>query len=560
MMRQSGLVSHKTVRHRDLAGIAVALFCGGWICAAAPALPPQTPAPRRASPAWRPDNGDGTYRNPVLFADYSDPDVVRVGDDFYLVSSSFNAVPAMPVLHSRDLVNWSLIGHVAAALPSPRYDTPQHGNGVWAPSLRYHAGRFWVFFGDPDRGIFMTSATTARGPWEPLTLVREAKGWIDPCPFWDDDGRAYLVHAWAKSRAGINGVLTVNRMSPDGRTVLDEGTQVFDGRAAHPTIEGPKFYKRNGFYYIFAPAGGVTHGWQTVLRSRDVFGPYDDRIVLQQGGTSINGPHQGGWVDTPKGDSWFLHFQDRGAYGRVVHLEPMAWRDDWPVIGVDPDGDGRGEPVLTWKRPELGGPVNALAPATSDEFASVALGLQWQWNANPRAQWASLSARPGFLRLVAQPLPTDHANLWLVPSLLFQKFQGPAFTATTRIDARALGDGDTAGLLVMGLDYAYLSVSRSANGLRLTRATCVQSDKNSPEAEESGLIVPAGPLDLRVTVDAGASCRFSYSRDGRTFQPIGPSFAARPGLWIGARVGLFAVARPGAPVAGHADFDWFRME
>jgi beta-xylosidase len=509
---------------------------------------------------WQPDNGDGTYRNPVLFADYSDPDVARAGDDYYMVSSSFNAVPAIPVLHSRDLVNWRLIGHAAASLPSPRYDAPQHGNGVWAPSLRYHAGRFWVYFGDPDLGIFMTSARNPGGPWEPLTLVRQAKGWIDPCPFWDDDGRAYLVHAWAKSRAGFNGVLTVNRMTADGRTLLDDGVQVFDGATAHPTIEGPKFYKRNGFYYIFAPAGGVKPGWQTVLRSKGVTGPYEDRIVLHQGRTSINGPHQGGWVETPKGDSWFLHFQDRGAYGRVVHLQPMVWRDDWPVIGEDPDGDGRGEPVLKWKKPSAVGGGGPTAPATSDEFSETERGLQWQWNANPKTEWASLTARPGFLRVVPQSIPSDLANLWLMPSLLFQKFPAPSFTATARIDARALGEGASAGLLVMGLDYAYLSVSRSASGLTLSRATCAQADKKSPETVDSVLAVPAGPIELRVTVDANASCLFSYSGDGRAFKAIGPVFAARPGMWIGARVGLFATARPGVPASGHADIDWFRIE
>ncbi|MET0556155.1 MAG: family 43 glycosylhydrolase, partial [Vicinamibacteria bacterium] len=171
-----------------------------------------------ASP-WRADRGDGTYRNPVLYADYSDPDVVRVGDDFYLVASSFTSVPALPILHSRDLVNWTIVGHAAATLPAPDFDTPQHGKGIWAPSLRHHDGYFWIYVGDPDRGIFMTRARDPRGPWEPLHLLQRASGWIDPCPLWDHDGSMYLVHAWAKSRAGFNGVLSVRRLTPDGRAV-----------------------------------------------------------------------------------------------------------------------------------------------------------------------------------------------------------------------------------------------------------------------------------------------------------------------------------------------------
>jgi beta-xylosidase len=257
----------------------------------------------------------------ILFADYSDPDVIRVGDDYYLVSSSFQAVPGLPILHSRDLVNWTIVGHAVDRLPSPDFDRPQHGNGMWAPSLRHHDGWFWIYVGDPDRGIYMTRARDARGPWEPLTLVKEAKGWIDPCPLWDDDGSMYLVHAWAKSRAGFNGVLHVNRLSPDGRRVVDDGVMVFDGRERHPTIEGPKFYKRNGWYYIFAPAGGVKRGWQTVLRSKHVYGPYEDKIVLE------GGLHQGALVD-----EWFVHFQDRGAYGRIVHRQPVRWINDWPEM------------------------------------------------------------------------------------------------------------------------------------------------------------------------------------------------------------------------------------
>jgi beta-xylosidase len=330
--------------------VRLLIFAGtaGWVAAATAQAP------------WIPDRGDGTYVNPVLYADYSDPDVVRVGPDYYMTASSFNAVPGLPILHSRDMVNWRLIGHALPRLaPEDLFATPQHGKGPWAPALRHHDGRFWIYFPEPDLGIFVVTAANPAGPWTAPALVKGGRGLIDPCPLWDDDGQVYLVHAWARSRAGFANVLTLNRMSADGMHTIDEGTIVIDGDKipGYKTLEGPKFHKRNGEYWIFAPAGGVKAGWQSAFRSKTVAGPYESRIVLDQGSTDINGPHQGAWVDTPAGEDWFFHFQDLDAYGRVVHLQPMRWRDDgWPVMGVDADGDGKGEPVRTWRKPNTGAP------------------------------------------------------------------------------------------------------------------------------------------------------------------------------------------------------------
>jgi beta-xylosidase len=216
----------------------------------------QTAGAPYVSKVWVADNGDGTYKNPILYADYSDPDVIRSGDDFYLVASSFNAAPGLPILHSKDLVNWTIIGHVfKQQIPKDVFNKPQHGNGVWAPSIRYHEGEFFIFYPDPDFGIYMTKAKHPAGPWSEPLLIKEAKGWIDPCPLWDEDGKAYLVSALAASRSGVKSIIVVSRMSPDGTKLLDDGAMVFDGHDKHPTVEGPKFYKRNGYYYIFAPAG-----------------------------------------------------------------------------------------------------------------------------------------------------------------------------------------------------------------------------------------------------------------------------------------------------------------
>lgn len=505
--------------------------------------------------AWSPDAGPGRYRNPILFADYSDPDVVRVGDDYYMTASSFNVFPALPILHSRDLVHWTLVNHAVPAWPDTSFDAPQHGNGVWAPSIRFHDGWFWIFWGDPDRGIYRVRTRDVRGAWEPPVLVHGARGWIDPAPLWDDDGNAYLVHAFARSRSGIKHRLHVSRMSPDGARLLDEGTLVFEDSVAHPTMEGPKLYRRGGWYYIFAPAGGVPTGWQTVLRSRNVFGPYEDKIVLAQGSTPVNGPHQGGWVDTPAGEDWFIHFQDRGVYGRIVHLQPMEWRDGWPVMGVDGDGDGMGEPVPGWRMPDVGASHPPVVPRESDAFDGDALGLQWQWHASPRPGWASVA--DGRLRLNARALPDGAVNLWRVPNLLLQKLPAPAFEATTRIDGSALRPGERAGLLVMGMDYGYVAVRRRAEGAELVHATAVDAHEGGRETET--VVDSGGAVWLRMTMEDGGRTRFSWSADGRTWQPIGEPFMAREGRWIGAKVGLFAVAPAGATATGHAAFESFRV-
>jgi beta-xylosidase len=523
--------------------------------------------PQAVGLVWSADNGDGTFTNPVLHADYSDPDAIRVGEDYYLTSSSFAHWPGLPILHSRDLVNWQIIGHAAPQHPNPDFDKPQHGMGIWAPSIRFHNGEFYIYYGDPDRGVFMTKAKNPAGPWEPLRLIRKVIGWIDTCPFWDDDGNAYLVHAFANSRVGIKSILVMNRMNPEGTGILDDGTVVFVGHVKHPTMEGPKLHKRNGYYYIFAPAGGVKPGWQTVLRSKNIFGPYEDKIVLEQGSTAVNGPHQGAWVDTPSGEDWFLHFQDRYAYGRIVHLQPMRWENDWPVIGVDYDRNGVGEPVPSWKKPDVASPSRPVEPQTSDEFTSTSLGLQWQWNGNPNNAWYSLSAKPGSIRLFAAAPGRSARSLWSFPSLMLQKFPAPSFSATVQCDFLPISVGERAGLVIFGLDYAYVGVERVSNGLQVVQRLCQKADKGSSEQIIDSVSVLGSSVTFRVEVNPEnlvdvipkILCSFSYSTDGTTFRPIGKAFVARESIWAGAKVGLFASARSGETKSGYVDVDWFRV-
>ena len=508
------------------------------------------------SKVWVADNGDGSYHNPVINADYSDPDVIRVGADYYLVASSFDAVPGLPILHSKDLVNWTIIGHALHRQPPfEHFSTTQHGNGVWAPSIRFHKGAFYIYYPDPDFGIYVTRAKNISGPWTDPVLVEAGKGLIDPCPLWDDkDGQAYLVHAFAGSRAGIKSVLVVKKMNAGGTQVIDEGVMVYDGHELDPTIEGPKFYKRNGYYYIFAPAGGVSTGWQLALRSKNVYGPYERKVVMDQGTSAVNGPHQGGWVTSVKGEDWFIHFQDKNAYGRVVHLQPMVWKNDWPVIGMDKDGDGKGEPVMQYRKPAPGA---VATPQESDEF-NGSIGLQWQWQANPKNTWAFITPK-GTLRLFSDLVPDTAVNYWGAPNLLMQKFPAEEFTAVAKMEFKPRLDGEKAGLIIMGMDYAYISLVKKADGIYLVQAVCKQADKKGQEKETVIGRFNANIIYLKVKVDRNAVCNFSYSENGNDYKDVGGSFTAQPGRWIGAKLGVFCTRLTRTNDSGYADFDWVRV-
>ncbi len=512
---------------------------------------------RTKSAVWCSDTGDGMYKNPILHADYSDPDVIRVDEAYYMTASSFTHFPGLPILRSEDLVNWQLIGYAVQRYPGNQFDMPRPGKGIWAPSIRCHEGRTYIYWGDPDAGIYRVCAPSPEGPWEPPTLLLPGRGLIDPCPFWDDDGRAYLVHAWAKSRAAFNSVLTLRNMSPDGSQISPEGTHIFDGRKDHPTIEGPKLYKRNGYYYVFAPAGGVSHGWQTVLRSKHITGPYEAKIVLEQGSTPINGPHQGGWVETPEHRSWFIHFQDAGAYGRILHLQPMTWKNDWPVIGIDSNGDGTGEPVLVHTKPVVKEKSPEATPSESDEFNTGRLGLQWHWQANPRPQWVQFRKQANQLRLLAIPHPLPEPDLRGVPNLLLQRFPAPDFQATAKMQLFPETGAPRAGLVITGDDYACIELALQGRKIHL-RQVAFQHGK---EQVVEDMPYQDSPVFLRVQISSpDALCRFSYSSDGQRFTAIGKAFTARPGRWVGARMGLFCISQVPLNPAGYADFDWFRVE
>lgn len=518
---------------------------------------------------WEPDNGDGSYTNPVLYADYSDPDVCAVGEDYYLTASSFNCVPGLPILHSGDLVNWQLIGHALQELsPKEVFDQPAHGKGVWAPSIRHHNDTLYIYWGDPDQGIFMVKAPlTAQHStlnWcEPICVVA-GKGMIDPCPLWDDDGRCYLVNAWANSRTGFNSVLSVRELSEDGTRAIGRPRIVFDGGQENHTAEGPKFYKRDGWYWVMCPAGGVEQGWQLAMRSRSVFGPYQWKRVMWQGKTNINGPHQGGWIHTAFGEDWFLHFNDKGAYGRVLFLQPVDWSSGWPVMGRN------GEPVTTYRKPKTRNPKPLTLNQESDEFNDGVLGKQWQWHANYH-QFFGQPTADGTYRLYTMDLPKDFRSLWDVSNLLLQKLAAPRFTATAKVRFTSKEDGQYGGLVMMGRDYSALVVLRQGDEFLLQRHSCQNADQGQTEEQQTLATlqptdrdtIPYAPaiyldLYLSMTVKDGI-CTFSYSLDGKRFKPAGEPFPMRQGKWIGAKYGFVAECRDRKDRRGWLDVDWIRI-
>ena len=531
---------------------------------------------------WLADLGNGNYRNPILYADYSDPDAIRVGEDYFMVASSFSNSPALPILHSKDLVNWKVVNYCLKHIPEFRYNNPLHGCGVWAPSIRYHEGTYYVCFPMPDEGIYMTTTKDPFGEWSEPVNIRPGAGWIDPCPFWDDDGNAYLVAGVAKSRIGYKSVLHIVRMRPDGMGILGDEVKIFDGNENDQiTIEGPKMYKRNGYYYIFAPAGGVKTGWQTILRSKNPFGPYEYKVVLRQGDSLVNGPHQGAWVDTITGEDWFLHFQDVYAAGRITHLQPMHWENDWPIIGVNKEGNDYGEPVMQYVKPNIGKTAEEFKdtdkypvcePDTTDEFDTDKMMLQWQWNSNYDDSWyvtktdayGKKTPDGSYIRLNAlasTPLRpvSDYRNL------LLQKWPAPEFECVTKMCVNGLENGDYAGIVSLGVEYGAVGIVKNfvEYAIRTVRGTqsfdceaaySKEDFKDYPIAKDT-FADKEKTVYLRYTVKRTGTkdtkemalavknvpveeVTLEISFDGKAYEKQ-VSFTAKAGRWVGVKNGMF---------------------
>lgn len=487
-----------------------------------------------------------SYTNPILPYDYSDPDVCRVGDTYLMTSSSFNNVPGLQILASKDLVHWEIVdAAIRYRLPGYEEGDKVKGNFVWAPAIREHDGRIWIYYGDPDRGIYCVrskafsiqhSAISFPLEWEEPVLVMPAKGYIDPCPLWDEDGRVWLSHGVAGSRFGLKSVLMMAELNADGLSVKVPSRIIFDGHKEHPTSEGTKLYKRNGYYYIMHPAGGVATGWQVVQRSKNIYGPYELKITLAQGKTAINGPHQGGWVETPEGESWFMHFQDVGVAGRIVHLQPMRWVDDWPVMG------NNGEPIIKVKGERLKDKSPSYANfAHRDEFDRGELGLDWQWaGGEVKPQWYFFDAANSLLRLYSYPAREE-----LMPNLLLQKIPAVAFTATARVrfvpnKDKKMEGAERAGMIVFGRRASFTV--------------------EPPVTDEWVYLQLRMDDKQRGQFYVGVESQKSKEESNITWAKSGEPFQAVEGHWIGAQVGLYCT-RDSRKFndAGWLDVDWFEI-
>ena len=478
------------------------------------------------------------------------------------------------------MVNWQIIGYALQEQePKALFDLPQHGKGVWAPAIRHHNGELYIYWGDPDHGIFMVKTKDPRGKWDSPVWVLAGKGMIDPCPLWDEDGKCYLVNGWAGSRAGFNSVLTIRELSADGTKAIDKPRIVFDGGQLNHTTEGPKLYKRDGYYWIMCPAGGVQHGWQLAMRSKNIYGPYEARKVMAQGKTSVNGPHQGAWVHTAQDEDWFLHFNDKGAYGRVVFLQPVDWKTGWPVMGNDKDGDGCGEPYLSYRMPKAAKHTK-VNPQESDEFDSTELGLQWQWHANYNELWG-MPINNGCLRLYTADLahpatangdgPTAFKSLWEAGNLLLQKTPAKDFCVTTKMRFASKEDNQYGGVIMMGMNYQALVVRRMGDSFLLQQLYCKGADTGGVETQKTLATLkpterdtipysPAIYLDIYMQMRVkDGKCQFAYSLDGKRYKDVGDVFGLRQGKWIGAKMGYVSERSNTKGNRGWIDADWFRV-
>lgn len=489
---------------------------------------------------WRADSGQGTYHNPPLNADYPDPDIIRVGEDFYFASTTFVNAPGLTILHSKDLVNWDIAGHVMPRLQgNPKYDLIDGGDyrhGVFAPSLRHHKGRFYVVVTPVGQHTRIYSAADVRGPWTLHTLDREA---FDPGLFIDDDGKAYIA-----TSIGSDGTVRLLSLNADLTAVTGE-------RKIHyiKGAEGSKLIKRDGWYYLF---NAIPRRLAlTVSRARDLAGPWETRDQIDD----TTGGHQGALVDLPGGGWYGFVMRDAGAIGRVTNISPVFWRDDWPVWGTS-EAPGR-VPDLAAK-PILGKPFSE--PPSTDDFGGRALGRQWQWNHNPDDSRWSLSERPGYLRLKATSAP----DFWAARNTLVQKGQGPKGRGVVKLDIRGLSVGDACGFGTFGKFSSQLVVTRSADGQGAVSARRIESTQAGPTITPAGAPRPIPLTDLWLSVDmdfANDRSALAYSLDGRAWTQMPGDFPLaydwRTGTFQGEQFALFCYNPAGA--GGRLDVDSFTL-
>jgi beta-xylosidase len=486
------------------------------------------------------DNGNGTYTNPVIPADFPDPDVIQVGDTYYMVTTTMFVFPGVTILKSQDLVNWEYCSNAISRFDfSKCYDLDgcnRYSHGQWATSMRYHQGKFYLLFITLDEGGFLGTATKAEGPWE---IKKLPKGFYDPGLFFDEDGRIYVAHGYSK--------ISITELNADfSPKSKDSLVYVGDIRKG---LEGMHVYKINHYYYLYGTYGG-RDGIQVALRSKNIYGPYEQKIVIRDTTQGVNfGIHQGALIQTSKGEWWTILFVDSGPFGRFPSLQPVTWIDDWPMVGVE------GKAVSSYRKPNVGKTYPIKVLPTSDEFRSNTLGMQWAWNHNPDSSKWSLNKKKGYLRLETGRVVS---NLKEAPNTLtqrpFAKYnQAISTIATTKIDVSNMKNGDVAGLAVFQDPYAFIAVVQN-NGSKYI--TMVNNGKTIDSVIISKSVIYFRVIASNYTKKAS----FEYSFDNKKFMAIGNELEMQFNLKIftGNKFCLFNYAT--RETGGFVDVDWFRVK
>lgn len=540
------------------------------------------------------DQGDGTYKNPILNADYPDVDIEQLGDTYYMISSKQHMSPGMVILESKDMVNWETIGHVWDSLSwAPEYNWDRMNGypfGVWAGDFAYHDGTWFCYQIDFKHGLFVSTAKDIRGPWtKPHNMLPPDLILDDPAVFWDEDThQAYLICNTANKQKTIENKTLGNenriyKMSWDGTSLSDSSEVVYTGRGA----EAAKIYKKDGEWYLFiseweindpsSPPGTPNpknDRKQIVLRSKtnSIYGPYDKRVVLEKGTAFGNRScSQGALIQAPDSSWWYMHQLIQNTetpfQGRPQCLEPVVWVDGWPIIGIDEDNDGIGEPVLQYKKPIKGYPI--AAPPTDDDFSNIKLGPQWEWNHNPRNSHWSLTERSGWLRLKAsQPVSEKISKgpgnnswsdnngtqfpFWRAYNTISQRIMGVTTgVAHAKLDISGMAPGQLAGFVRFGGVYNMLGIKVTSSGKR----HLIFIDAHGEEAK--GPEIKTNDLFIR-TSNTGNQAYYEYSLDGKVYEKFGPEFTIKFGNWTGDRLGFFCWNEK--EENGHIDIDWFSYD